>query len=45
VPAPERAARADRYLKLVGLGGFEDTCRARERRMRQRAAIARALAI
>jgi NitT/TauT family transport system ATP-binding protein len=42
----ERAARAARYLKLAGLQGFEDYYPGRvSGGMRQRAAIARALAI
>jgi NitT/TauT family transport system ATP-binding protein len=42
----ERAARVSRYLMLVGLGGFEDYYPGRvSGGMRQRAAIARALAI
>ncbi len=45
-PAAERTAAADRYLKLVGLGGFEDYYPGRvSGGMRQRAAIARALVI
>ena len=44
--ATERGATADRYLKLVGLGGFEGYYPGRvSGGMRQRAAIARALAI
>jgi NitT/TauT family transport system ATP-binding protein len=43
---PARAATADRYLRLAGLGGFEDYYPGRvSGGMRQRAAIARALAI
>jgi NitT/TauT family transport system ATP-binding protein len=46
VPAAERAAVAARYLRLAGLGGFEDYYPSRvSGGMRQRAAIARALAI
>jgi NitT/TauT family transport system ATP-binding protein len=46
LPPAERAARAARYLKLVGLGGFEDYYPGRvSGGMRQRGAIARALAI
>jgi NitT/TauT family transport system ATP-binding protein len=45
-PAAERGTAALRYLKLVGLGGFEDYYPGRvSGGMRQRAAIARALAI
>jgi NitT/TauT family transport system ATP-binding protein len=44
--AGERTAIADRYLKLAGLAGFEDYYPGRvSGGMRQRAAIARALAI
>jgi NitT/TauT family transport system ATP-binding protein len=44
--AAEREARAARYLKLAGLQGFEDYYPGRvSGGMRQRAAIARALAI
>jgi NitT/TauT family transport system ATP-binding protein len=46
VPAAERARAADRYLRLVGLAGFEGYFPGRvSGGMRQRAAIARALAI
>jgi NitT/TauT family transport system ATP-binding protein len=46
VPRAERAAVAGRYLGLAGLGGFEDYYPGRvSGGMRQRAAIARALAI
>jgi NitT/TauT family transport system ATP-binding protein len=46
VPAAERARAADRYLRLVGLAGFEGYYPGRvSGGMRQRAAIARALAI
>ena len=46
VDAPERSARAARYLEVVGLRGFEDYYPGRvSGGMRQRAAIARALAI
>ncbi len=45
-PAAARIATAARYLRLVGLGGFEDYYPGRvSGGMRQRAAIARALAI
>jgi NitT/TauT family transport system ATP-binding protein len=46
LPAAERAAVAERYLGLAGLGGFEGYYPGRvSGGMRQRAAIARALAI
>jgi NitT/TauT family transport system ATP-binding protein len=46
IDARERRARAARYLTLVGLGGFDDYYPGRvSGGMRQRAAIARALAI
>ena len=46
VAAPERQAAARRYLGVAGLGGFEDYYPGRvSGGMRQRAAIARALAI
>jgi NitT/TauT family transport system ATP-binding protein len=46
VPAADRAAAAERYLSLVGLDGFQDYYPGRvSGGMRQRAAIARALAI
>jgi NitT/TauT family transport system ATP-binding protein len=46
VPATARATAAERYLRLVGLGGFEDYHPGRvSGGMRQRAAIARALVI
>jgi NitT/TauT family transport system ATP-binding protein len=46
VDARERRTRAARYLKMVGLGGFESYYPGRvSGGMRQRAAIARALAI
>jgi NitT/TauT family transport system ATP-binding protein len=46
VPARARANTAERYLRLVGLGGFEDYHPGRvSGGMRQRAAIARALVI
>jgi len=46
VTPAERVATADRHLRLAGLGGFEDYYPSRvSGGMRQRAAIARALAI
>ena len=46
LPVAERTAAADRYLRLVGLGGFESYYPGRvSGGMRQRAAIARALVI